>query len=462
MDRVRQTGYQLRIRRRMVRQIVTVRAVQPGGDVAEKSPMRVIEVSRRPVYDAALAISLVVLAGNGQWPLDGAWVVVRRVLLAALTVVIVNALIDVSVDQRLRWRLTASGDADGASPRVIGPWTRAWATTVTLLAIFGVSRLVSSEPPFSLALALSTVLLTLGLGVAELGLARHITGEGHDLGPTPTRDVVLSLSLLALCALDAALGLSQGPAPARVFALVIVGAVVLVARSVDATLRQRRAVVAALQRVDARIHENACGKGANWGAAADDARDGEWATQAVLAALDLREGLKVADVGAGAGYFTRKLCERVGPTGRVFASDRDTWAASRLRELGEGFAWLTTMRVDDSVPLPISERVDRVLLANVGLFALRCEREGRAHLQDLAAKIYPGGLLVVFQEFVHAAGWQREPGVPAHPEDDCDAAALVAWAEAHFELIAQPTLPEPAKPYQPREKKGYLLVLRRR
>lgn len=427
--------------------------------MAEQSPMRVIEVSRRPVYDAALAISLVVLAGNGQWPHDGAWVVARRVLLAALTVVIVNAHIDVSVDQRLRWRLTASS---GAPPRVIGPWTRAWATSVTLLAILGLTRLVSSEPPFSLALALATVLLTLGLGVAELGLARQGTGEGDDLGPTPTWDVVLSLSLLSLCALDAALGLSPGPNPARGFALLIVSAVVLVARSVDAALRQRRAVVAALRRVDARIHENACGKGANWGEAADAARDGEWATQAVLAALDLREGLKVADVGAGAGYFTRKLCERVGHTGRVFASDRDRWAASRLRELGAGFAWLTTMHVDDAVPLPVSERVDRVLLANVGLFALRREREGRAHLQDLAAKIYPGGRLVVFQEFVHAAGWQREPGVPAHPEDDCDADTVVAWAEPHFEVIARPSLPDPVKPCQPLEKKGYLLVLRRR
>ena len=36
----------------------------------------------------------------------------------------------------------------------------------------------------------------------------------------------------------------------------------------------------------------------------------------VLAALDVREGQVVADVGAGPGYFTVRLARAVGPRGR--------------------------------------------------------------------------------------------------------------------------------------------------
>ena len=41
----------------------------------------------------------------------------------------------------------------------------------------------------------------------------------------------------------------------------------------------------------------------------------------VLRALELKEGLVVADVGAGTGYYARRIAERVGKGGRVYAVD---------------------------------------------------------------------------------------------------------------------------------------------
>ncbi len=41
----------------------------------------------------------------------------------------------------------------------------------------------------------------------------------------------------------------------------------------------------------------------------------------VLAALELREGMTVADVGAGTGYYSRRIAERVGKNGTVYAVD---------------------------------------------------------------------------------------------------------------------------------------------
>ena len=50
-------------------------------------------------------------------------------------------------------------------------------------------------------------------------------------------------------------------------------------------------------------------------------REEEERPDLVLAAMELKPGDVVADVGAGSGYFTGRLAYAVGPTGRVYAND---------------------------------------------------------------------------------------------------------------------------------------------
>ena len=50
----------------------------------------------------------------------------------------------------------------------------------------------------------------------------------------------------------------------------------------------------------------------------------------VLTALDLKPGMNVADVGAGSGYYARRIAERVGPSGTVYASDIQPEMLKRL------------------------------------------------------------------------------------------------------------------------------------
>ncbi len=50
----------------------------------------------------------------------------------------------------------------------------------------------------------------------------------------------------------------------------------------------------------------------------------------VMKLADLREGMTVADIGAGAGYYTVRLAPRVGRKGRVLAEDIDGAALTRL------------------------------------------------------------------------------------------------------------------------------------
>jgi ubiquinone/menaquinone biosynthesis C-methylase UbiE len=78
----------------------------------------------------------------------------------------------------------------------------------------------------------------------------------------------------------------------------------------------------------------------------------------VVEALDLEPGAVVADVGAGGGYFTFRLAEAVGPTGKVLAVDVDAGlleyvAAEAARR---GLANVETVlagETDPRVPQPV-------------------------------------------------------------------------------------------------------------
>src|SRR3954451_6554624 len=50
----------------------------------------------------------------------------------------------------------------------------------------------------------------------------------------------------------------------------------------------------------------------------------------MLDAIGIKPGMAVADVGAGIGYLTTKLARRVGPGGRVYATDIQPEMLSRL------------------------------------------------------------------------------------------------------------------------------------
>ena len=67
---------------------------------------------------------------------------------------------------------------------------------------------------------------------------------------------------------------------------------------------------------------------ADW--ADEDARDRLGEAEGVMNRSDIRPGMTVADVGAGDGYYTIRLAERVGEDGRVLAQDILPQAIERL------------------------------------------------------------------------------------------------------------------------------------
>ncbi len=62
----------------------------------------------------------------------------------------------------------------------------------------------------------------------------------------------------------------------------------------------------------------------------EDARDERGEAQVVMELAAIRPGMTVADIGAGEGYYTVRLAERVGDDGRVLAQDISREALERL------------------------------------------------------------------------------------------------------------------------------------
>jgi ubiquinone/menaquinone biosynthesis C-methylase UbiE len=62
----------------------------------------------------------------------------------------------------------------------------------------------------------------------------------------------------------------------------------------------------------------------------EDARDDLGEAQVVMDLAAIKAGTTVADIGAGEGYYTVRLGERVGAKGRVLAQDIDPGAIQRL------------------------------------------------------------------------------------------------------------------------------------
>lgn len=65
--------------------------------------------------------------------------------------------------------------------------------------------------------------------------------------------------------------------------------------------------------------------------ASEDSRERAGEAAKVMDLLDVRPGMAVADIGAGAGYYVGRLSRRVGPEGRVFAQDVERKYLERLR-----------------------------------------------------------------------------------------------------------------------------------
>jgi len=132
----------------------------------------------------------------------------------------------------------------------------------------------------------------------------------------------------------------------------------------------------------------------------------------VIAALAVSEGSRVADVGAGDGYFTEHLSLEVGPTGRVFAVDVSDRALRNLRRLVEndGLVNVEVVRGEYDDPKLPTEVLDAVLVVN----AYHEMTEHEAMLAGMLRALKPGGRLVMLDHVPSDPSETRDEQISDH------------------------------------------------
>jgi SAM-dependent methyltransferase len=152
-------------------------------------------------------------------------------------------------------------------------------------------------------------------------------------------------------------------------------------------------------------------------------RPSEEEPERALDLLAIPKGAVVADVGAGSGYMTVKLATRVGPTGKVYATDIQPemlrLLRRRLSTLQVTNVTLVQGTVDD--PLLPQSAIDLELLVDV-YHEFSAPQAMLRHLRDA---LKPGGRLVLLEYR------KEDPSIPIRPEHK------MSVAEAKLEVEAE-------------------------
>jgi arsenite methyltransferase len=93
----------------------------------------------------------------------------------------------------------------------------------------------------------------------------------------------------------------------------------------------------------------------------------EWQQpQKVIAALNIKPGEVIADLGSGGGYFTFKLAQAAGPTGKVYAVDIDSDMVELVgkRVKTEGVSNVETVLAKADDPMLPKTGVDLIFTSN--------------------------------------------------------------------------------------------------
>jgi predicted methyltransferase len=120
----------------------------------------------------------------------------------------------------------------------------------------------------------------------------------------------------------------------------------------------------------------------------------------IFAAMQVKPGAVVADIGAGNGFFTTRLAAAVGQTGRVLAVDIGPDALRRLRARVSADGLTNVEVIEGAVDDPKlpAATLDAALIVN----AYHEMTEHQAMLAHIRKALKPGGRLVIVEPIGHA------------------------------------------------------------
>jgi predicted methyltransferase len=159
--------------------------------------------------------------------------------------------------------------------------------------------------------------------------------------------------------------------------------------------------------------------GADWLVRSE--REQEEEPDKALAALEIAHGAVVADIGAGVGYFTWRLADVVGPTGKVYANDIQPEMIRMLKKniQDRGLTNVEPVlgKIDD--PRLPKGAIDLVLLVDV----YHEFSEPQKMLDRIRESLKPDGRLVLLEYR------KEDPKVPIRPEHKMSVAEVKAEVE---------------------------------
>jgi len=138
-------------------------------------------------------------------------------------------------------------------------------------------------------------------------------------------------------------------------------------------------------------------------------RDADERPELLMSALEIPRGARVADLGSGTGYFTWRLAEQVGPTGKVLAVDIQQRMLDLTREtvtqhkLGNVEYVLATEK-DPRLP---ERALDLVFIA----YAFHEFADPGAIMDQVRRSLKPGGRVVILE---YAKESNIAPASPLH------------------------------------------------
>ena len=163
----------------------------------------------------------------------------------------------------------------------------------------------------------------------------------------------------------------------------------------------------------------------------------------IMDAVHVADGSTVADIGAGVGWFTIRLAQRVGPKGMVYAQDvqRLMLDAIKRRVQREGLENVTTVQAHGNEPNLPAKTLDAILMVDAYQ-----EVDNRVlYLRNLANALKPKGRIGI-------VNWKPGRGGPGPDASERVAQSVV---EADAAAAGLKVLDHEDLPYQ------YLLVLSR-
>jgi predicted methyltransferase len=163
----------------------------------------------------------------------------------------------------------------------------------------------------------------------------------------------------------------------------------------------------------------------------------------IMDAVHVADGSTVADIGAGAGWFTIRLAQRVGPKGMVYAQDVQGLflGAIKRRVQREGLQNVETRQAHNNDPNLPAKTLDAILMVDAYQ-----EVDNRVvYLRNLANALKPTGRIGI-------VNWKPGSGGPGPDSNERVAQSVVETdaAAAGLKVIDHEDLP-----YQ------YLIVLSR-